>query len=341
MNTVPLIFVLYDGINNSVFESQVKNLLQKKAQDNPYRPIHLVTVESQKSPLYRCKNMQITYLRRMPFIGFPTILYAAYQLRSFLCHFPEYSIIARGPLAGAIARKAITKKACKQFTVQARGLLAQEYAYTAGHKKVSPLMRLVYRLRTAQLDTVEKQAYRTDRDITIQAVSPALKEHLEQKYAVTSDCITLAQEDIPSAIPAAQKKAWRTTIRKELNISEKSPVYCYNGSAKPWQKPDDIIAFFKEKLTTEPDAFLLIITTDEQAFSDIIGATIAPEKYSIITVAHDEIFQYLCAADYGLLLRDEHIINWIARPTKAIEYQAAGLEIIHNNTVSYLIDNLK
>jgi hypothetical protein len=51
------------------------------------------------------------------------------------------------------------------------------------------------------------------------------------------------------------------------------------------------------------------------------------------------IYHYLAAADIGIIFRKPHIINWISRPTKILEYQAVGLKIIHNNTVAMLADH--
>jgi hypothetical protein len=53
-------------------------------------------------------------------------------------------------------------------------------------------------------------------------------------------------------------------------------------------------------------------------------------------VPHGMIYRYLAACDIGLIFREPHLINWTSRPTKVLEYQAAGLEIVHNNTIDFL-----
>ena len=37
-----------------------------------------------------------------------------------------------------------------------------------------------------------------------------------------------------------------------------------------------------------------------------------------------------------MLVREKDIINCVSRPTKMLEYQSAGLKIVHNNTVAWL-----
>jgi len=344
MNTTPLIFVLYDSVTNSVFEGQIKSLLHKKARENPYRPVHLVTFERHTPRVnIESNTIRVTCLKRIPFVGWLSLWYATKQLTSLLKMFPDYTIIARGPLAGTIAQNALKQPACKEFIIQARGLLAQEYQYMCAQKKSSSLTQFIHRIRIAQFAQVEKKAYRTRSSVpkTIEAVSPALKDHLISTYNTQTEHITIAGDDIPQSVTAQQKKEWRTHVRTTLNIPEEWTVYCYNGSAKAWQKPHDVLSFFNHTRDKHPNSFLLILTTDITIFKRLIGDSISTAHYALISVSHKDIYRYLCAADYGILFRDNHLINWISRPTKVLEYQAAGLDIIHNNTVAYMIKDEK
>ena len=352
MNSSPLIFVLYDSVTNSIFESQVKNVLHTMAHKNPYQPIHLVSFERYPTDrMQQIRNITITYLKRLPFVGTASIWYATHQLKYFLRIFPAYSMIARGPIAGLIAQKALNPQLCRQLTIQARGLLAQEYRYT--YLQSTGIMAYIHTMRAQQLDRIESKVYASrnqsltflqrifrgsQRPIqtTIEAVSPALKEYLIKTYGAESASITIAHNDISHTITIEQKNKWRTTIRAHLGIPEDWTVYCYNGSAKKWQKPDMIISFFKEKVITSDASFLLIISTDAATFKAIINDTIPAHNHRIISVKHHDIYQYLAAADYGLLFRDEHIINWVSRPTKVLEYHAAHLPILHNKTIDYV-----
>jgi hypothetical protein len=59
-------------------------------------------------------------------------------------------------------------------------------------------------------------------------------------------------------------------------------------------------------------------------------------RYFVLSVEPKKLDRYLCACDSGLLFRDKDIINWVSRPTKMLEYQAAGLQVIHNHTIDWL-----
>ncbi len=82
---------------------------------------------------------------------------------------------------------------------------------------------------------------------------------------------------------------------------------------------------------------MLILTQNKKKFQDLLKKyDLDPSRYYVQTVPHEEVLRYLAACDSGILFREPHIINWVSRPTKVLEYQAAGLEIVHNNTVEML-----
>ena len=265
-----------------------------------------------------------------------SLAYAVHQLKQTLSSFAKYSVIARGPIAGYLAINAQTKQ-CEKITIQARGLLAEEYGY-AHQKDTNVLAQAWHTFRKQLYTSLEKQTYSYQSPLILfQAVSPALKEYLIKTYGTLSGNITIAQDDIPLTFTPEKKMCWRKQIRNQLNINQDAYVYCYNGSAKPWQCPEKVIQFFTEKLHHNPQAILLILSQDTNVFLSLIKKNnLSETHYRIAHVPHNEIFNYLASTDAGLLFREPHIINWISRPTKALEYQAVQLKIIHNNTVAYL-----
>ena len=329
-----LIVITYDGIGNSVFQSQVIVPLLARKKKEPRLHIHMVSFE--KDPRITLPHIQgITFhiFKRFPFIHRLSLYPNIMQLRFFLQSFPCYEMLARGPFAGFIAYHASNKQ-CTNITIQARGLVAEEYHFALGSKKMS----LVERFRYRQFFQLEKMIYRLNQPhITLQAVSPALKEYMIKEFAANREKITIAQDDIPQSITPEQKKLCRQSIRSELNIPHDAVVYCYSGSYKPWQCPHETIAYFKQIAQQNPHAFLLILTPDVTPFVAQVSTAMLPDaSYCIRSVAPAELFPYLAAADFGLLLREKHIINYVSRPTKALEYQAAGLTVMHNDTVAYL-----
>jgi glycosyltransferase involved in cell wall biosynthesis len=58
-------------------------------------------------------------------------------------------------------------------------------------------------------------------------------------------------------------------------------------------------------------------------FSDLPEGT-----YSVISSLVEEVGKYLEASDLGLLLRENHVVNRVASPTKFAEYLLCGLPVV-------------
>jgi len=332
-----LIFVLYDGIKNSVFEGQVLAPLLKKENKN------IAIISFEYKPISRDpeEHLKIITLKKYPFLGKFVLISAIAQLKKVLKKYDNYAVIARGPIAGYICAKAINFNACSSFTIQARGLIAQEYQYAhKDHKNI--LLRFIHKIRYHQYKALEATAYKQNTALpntTIEAVSNALKTYIVAQFGVNEKNITIAKHDIPQTIDKNLITHWRHKIRTQLQIPFTHTVYCYNGSVKPWQCPDKVIDFFENKLKKDENSFLLILTQDKNQFEKILKqSTIDQKNYVLKTVAHTDIYKYLAACDCGIIFRENNIINWVSRPTKILEYQSVGLKIIHNNTIEILQD---
>ena len=352
MKQAPLIVVIYDGINNSVFDSQVVHPLIKMVETNSPKKIVLVSFEKQKPTAKTIQakiphHPSLTFIvcKKLPYMGTLSLHYAAHALKKILKNYSKYDLQARGPLAGFICQKASIQSSCNSLTMQARGLLAQEYVYEHSPQNLG-LAQLWHTFRQWQFFNLEKKAYTKSssqkQPFTIQAVSKALAEYLITIYDADRATMTIATHDIPAIIAPAQLALWKQEMRKEVEIPADATVYCYNGSIKPWQCPEQVISYFKQKYQENSKTFLYILTQDKKQFEALIKQHAVPAHASrVLSVHHKDMYRYLAAADIGIMFRESHIVNWVSRPTKALEYKAAGLIIEHNNTVSWLLEQTK
>lgn len=345
----PLVFVMYDSIHHSIFEGQVFTPLLKKLNSDIHSTVHIVSFEEtlSQSVLATYKKFSevdpritITLFKRPQFIAQPFLLFQSLELKTLLTSHASYKLYARGPLAGIIAKKAVTKN-CSSFTIQARGLLAEEHSYT--HKNAHSYLWLVHALRTLQLSAVEKSAYTPQSSHSfpffIEAVSSALKKYLIDTYHIPSALFTSPLFDAPPTLEYEKKLFYRHTVRTVLALDLQAPVYIYNGSLKAWQCPQETITIFKEQLTKDGKSIFIALTQDTNLMLELLNkAAISSASYRVLHVPQSEVIQYLCAGDYGILFREPHILNWVSRPTKLLEYEAVGLQIIHNNTIALLAD---
>ena len=331
-------FILYDSIFNSVFASQVLTPLQSRLDGTPGATATIISFEShavsQKKLKKICNDSRITLkvIKKIPFLGTLSLRYAAFKLRPLLRTITSSEIIARGPLAGWIAYNAINQSI--PLIIQARGLAAQEYLYA--HAPAS----WWHQFRAWQYKAIERTVYgqyAQSKNVHIHTVSDALKQYLRNEWNTPQEKVSVATYDVPQAYTPATVHTWRLHTRAQLQIPTDAYVYVYNGSAHPWQCPEKTVSFFAKKYRENKKNFLLILTQSKERFSTLLRAQHIPQSaYHITCVPHADIYEYLAAADAGLLFRESHCINWVSRPTKALEYHAVGLPIIHNDTIEML-----
>lgn len=338
--------IIYDGIENSVFAGQVLTPLVQKLTQHPNDRGLIISFEKKKlsaaaiAAITNHKNIDCIILHKIPFFGTLSLRYAVYQLGRIIPHYPIISMTVRGPLAAWIFTH--TKMATSVCTVQARGLAAQEYAY-AHADAPSWFMKQFHQFRRRQYEAIERFVYGTaahTSPLLIRAVSESLRSYIIDTFGTPPEKIIVEETDIPQKINPDVLQRWRATIRTTLAIDAMTYVYVYNGSAKAWQCPNETVAYFAEQYRKNQHTFLLILTQDQQPFINLCTQYAIPSgAYHITHVPHTQIYQYLAAADAGIIFRKSHIINWVSRPTKILEYQAVGLKMIHNNTVAMLVEN--
>jgi glycosyltransferase involved in cell wall biosynthesis len=121
----------------------------------------------------------------------------------------------------------------------------------------------------------------------------------------------------------------RSAIRQRLDIVGRK-VFCYAGGVSAWQCIDEMLDLVATLRKNDPEVFFLFLTNGNlapyQARLHRIGE--AGQDYITLAVQHNEVSNYLNAADFGLLLRAENAVNLVASPTKLGEYLASGLPVV-------------
>lgn len=346
MSKPTFVMVVTDSSSNSIFANQVVAPLQQLAATGNYREIIIISLEQQQinssKQEERISNnttpIRLLLRRRPPLIPWLCIWYCKRQLRSiFTTITGTYTVRCRGAVAAIMTAAAITKQ-CSGITVQARGLLAEEYWLSAMTKK-NVVTYCIALLRYYYLLSLEWRGYRCG---PIEAVSEALSIYLQQRFGIAPTAITIATYDHPAPITPATKMAWRATIRTTLAIDATTPILVYSGSITAWQETTLVVQPCIAWLTKRPSGKVLVLTPHVQDFMQAIKQSVMHDNnvrnaFICKQVSAAEHRQYLAAADEALLVREEHIVNWVSRPTKVLEYRAAGLTVLHNNSVDWVI----
>ena len=130
--------------------------------------------------------------------------------------------------------------------------------------------------------------------------------------------------------------------RNKLKIKENTIVFVYSGSLKLYQNFNKTIDFFKKQYSIHNNIFLIVLTQNIKEAKEVVGK----EKNIIIkSVLYEQVNNYLNAADFGILIRNNDSTNFAASPTKFAEYCMSGLKVITTSSVrdyfKYSRENIK
>lgn len=129
-------------------------------------------------------------------------------------------------------------------------------------------------------------------------------------------------------------------LRTKLGIPESAIIYLYSGGLQSWQNIDLTIDAVKQLLSSN-DAWFIFLTSEVHALTAKIKLTFGciPSRMVITHVKPNELRNYYAMANYGFILREDHILNRIANPTKLVEYLYFGMRpIVLTSDIGDFID---
>ncbi|ABU69696.1 hypothetical protein [Vibrio campbellii] len=107
--------------------------------------------------------------------------------------------------------------------------------------------------------------------------------------------------------------------------------FCYVGGVSTWQMIDDVLLFFNNIKKSNNDYKIYIVTRNV----DEVLAKISKGKYEflndiVITSIEDrhEMENFLSSMEFGVLLREDNMINNVASPIKLAEYLSCDVNVI-------------
>lgn len=111
--------------------------------------------------------------------------------------------------------------------------------------------------------------------------------------------------------------------RTELGFFDDQPVFLYSGGVQAWQKIEQVIAF--SKLILDSGGRVIILSMQKELFEAGLRVHQHNSKLLIKSVKPEELSKYYLAATYGMMFRDDHVLNEVASPTKLSEYLFYGV----------------
>ncbi len=340
--TMKIYYITYDGLTNSVFESQVLELLRflKSNVGIPTlitfeNPLKAREIKQKKELIASYFNGQLIILPKLPFLGKEFLKPAIFALKKVISQNPskERGIImhCRGQLGsylGLMAKKALFRPDLKVLA-DVRGLASDELLFSDQNAKLKDIVLLPIRYRA--IGDIERLIY-SQADF-ISCVSTSLRDYLTSHFKIPAWKVDV----VPCSVDTNKfiyDVETRENMRQRLNVSRKI-VFIYCGSIERWQRLDKVIEFFKIANTISRDVhLLLLINGDKRIINNIlISSGLNMESVTLTSADHNDVPRFLMAGDVGLIIRDDNLLNAVSFPTKFGEYLSSGLFIISTRGV--------
>ena len=334
-------YINYDGINCSVYDSQIytycallseanltvtlincdinigsKEYKHKIGNYKNYDNLKIVSVQ---------KNQKFDFFIRKKLISDLVNLVSGEGIQD------EKVIIHCRGLFGSFIGLKVKSKLKSHFNIKVisdiRGAVIDEYLMR--HKDKGIIYKMMLRILLLKINSIQSNVCK--KSDYILCVSRKLKEYLRNKHRVNCNVSV-----IPTCIEAS-KNAFDLKqgecIRSGLNLEDKF-IVAYCGGGQSYQKPGDLVNAFIKISESIEDAFFLILTRDSEVFETALSKYKASKsKYLIKSVSQTEVYKYLSAADCAILLRDYSNVNIVSSPTKFAEYINCNLPVFISRNI--------
>lgn len=196
-------------------------------------------------------------------------------------------------------------------------------------------------IEKSKLDKLrETDQYTTQAADYVLCQSDEMKRYIVSNYGVQPDKICVYRCGYDANLFRHDRSA-RSQTRKELGIGEEDILFVYSGGMHKWQKVDDSLRLFNNYHHYNSKSKMLVLTGD----GDMLSEMMSQEEFSSIrdvvvstSVPFQSVPTYLNACDVAFLIRDNHVMNAVASPTKLAEYLACGLPVISSEVSKYWVE---
>lgn len=200
-----------------------------------------------------------------------------------------------------------------------RGLLIEE-EILKGHWNSSGLKVMLFR-------QVEKYILKKADKVVV--VSDWFKEYLIDRYKNKVP-------DLARRIVTIPNRAYIQPVSSTNFFSKRNSgktVITYSGSSALWQSLKEMKQLFYACIEIFKNAEFRIITYNKEDFLQVFDDDEVRSNIIFIEAKPSEVFSHLSGCDFGIILRENNIINNAASPLKFGEYLAAGLPVLISDGV--------
>ena len=327
-----VLYLSYDGLTDPLGQSQVISYLKELAK----RDFNIVILSYEKPEVFRSKKgivlellkntgiewHPLSYSKKPPVLSTLKDLFLGWRKVKQLFGTRHFDIIhCRGYITPFLGLKG-NKKYGSKVIFDMRGWWPDEKLESGFWD--SPMYKPVYNY----FKKAERRFF-AESDFAVSLTQAGKDEILKLNYKDAPDIGV-----IPTCVNFDIFKAFdpgiRKEIRKSLLIPENSKVLLYSGSLGGNYGTDILMDLFKVLKMLDEGAILLILSKTDKAFikSQITAKGIDIDDVRIVDVDYPEVYKYLMAGDFGVVVYRKSYSAIGRSPTKMGEYWACGLPVI-------------
>lgn len=334
-------YLNYDGINCSVFDSQIYTysyLLNK----NKVR-VRLINCDTnvgskeyidKMKPYLNCNNLKVISIqknKKFDFLINNKLINEVINIIKVESIRHEKIIIHCRGIFGSLIGLKVRAKLEDDFNIKVvsdfRGAVIDEYLLRYKDKNI--MYKIILKFLIIKINSI--QSYVCKNSDHILCVSKKLEEYLKNRYFVNCSVSI-----IPTCIEADKNGfdlEQRIKIRSDLKLDKKF-ILTYCGGGQRYQNPEELITAFIMISEKIEEVLFLILTKDKEIFETFFNKfNVDKSRYLIKTVSHNDVYRYLSAADLAILLRDSNNVNKVASPTKFAEYINCNLPVFISHDI--------
>lgn len=198
----------------------------------------------------------------------------------------------------------------KMITVDIHGAVPEESKYLGN------------RFAGLRYNFLERRLFRNATNLI--HVSEEMRDYYQAKYPFITERNNIIKPIFSSNVLIDCSKEEELNLRRELGIKDDEVVFIYAGNLQAWQNFELMLEVMRD-LKSSLYKFIILTGDLKSALHLLKSSGIPAEKYVLKSVLPSELNTYYSISHYGFILRDEHILNQVAAPTKLIEYMYFGI----------------
>lgn len=309
-----------------IIESQVVRLLKELSGDERF--FELVVFDDLKNnavldKIKNNRNFKITFLqRRFNFLNIFLLVWYVFSNRNKfdIIHCRSYP-----PMFAGIFGKIFLQK---KLIFDPRGVFSHELSYFESRHLLSWFFKFFEKYFCLLSDKIV-------------VVSEKFKDYFLSEYILPEDKIIVVPTF--SVLPDFSHNE-NINLKEELFGNREILLFAYSGSPEKWQMIKEVLTFFKLASNKILNSRFVIFSKSKDEFKKLILENdFNPEHFKVISLSPHQLNFCLNQCDYGVIFRENHIINRVAAPIKIRDYLLSGLPVIITDNIgdsSELVESL-